>query len=178
MNNLFEGLKENDLARLIRDDIFIDEYSSKMGENKDVITTSFKITDREPANDLVSFLEKSYDFILDADVSQGEKTDGDYLVFFEVERTTDYPQQLMTILQGVSQLSGISEWNFKYKNSDNKYPASKLTITEKVPLTPQLFNQHLEESQWINKYKSIARVPATGSWDFYDSVKLFKGSKK
>ena len=175
MNNLFEGLNAGDLKRLIRDDVFVDEYSSKMGLNRDVITTSFKITDREPAEDLVKFLEKSYDFILDADVSAGEKTDGDYLVFFEIPRTEQYPDQLLTILQGVTNLTEVDQWNFKYKGNDKKYPVSKLVIGEKVPLTAESFDQYQQDNAVLENMKSIARVPKTGSWDFYDSVKLFKG---
>ena len=175
MSNLFEGLKQNDLKRLVRNDVFIDEYSSKMGENRDVITTSLKITDRAPAEDLVRFLEKGYEFILDADVSSGEKTDGDYLVFFEVPRTEEYPDQLQTVLNGLSQLCGIDEWMFKYKNIDTKYPISKLTIKEKVPLTAEGFEQLQKDNAVLENMKGIARVPKTGTWDFYDSVKQFKG---
>ena len=175
MTTLFESLKAGDLKRLVRNDVFIDEYSSKMGENKDVITTSFKITDRAPAEDLVKFLESSYDFILDADISSGEKTDGDYLVFFEIPRTEQYPDQLMTILNGLTQLTEISDWDFKYKDSDNKYPVSRLTVREKVPLTAESFNQKQQENAMLESMKGIARIPKTGSWDFYDSVKTFKG---
>lgn len=172
---LFEGLSAGDLKRLVRDDVFIDEYSSKMGENRDVITTSFKITDRAPAEDLVRFLEKGYDFILDADISTGEKTDGDYLVFFEIPRSEQYPEQLMTVLNGLTQLTEIDQWNFKYKGADTKYPASKLTIGAKVPLTAESFEQRQQDSAVLESMKSIARVPKTGTWDFYDSVKTFKG---
>ena len=175
MTKLFEGLKADDLKRLVRDDVFVDEYSSKMGEDRDVITTSFKITDRAPAEDLVKFLEKGYDFILDADVSSGEKTDGDYLVFFEIPRTEQYPDQLMTVLNGVSNLTNITEWNFKYKGSDTKYPASRLTVGEKVPLTAESFEQQQQDNAVLESMKAIARVPKTGTWDFYDSVKQFKG---
>jgi len=174
MSNLYEGLKPGNLKRLVRNDVFIDEYSSKMGENKDVITGSFKITDRAPAKDLVSFLEKNYDFILDADVSQGEKTDGDYLVFFEIERSENFPEQFMTVLNGVSNLTEIDDWNFKYKGTTQRYPASKITIAEKVPLTAESFEQRQQETMQLESMKAIARVPKTGSWDFYDSVKLFK----
>ena len=175
MSKLLESLKAGDLKRLIRDDVFIDEYSSKMGENKDVITGSFKVTDRSPAEDLVRFLETAYDFILDADVSTGEKSDGDYLVFFEIPRTEQFPQQFMTVLTGVSNLTEIDQWNFKYKGSDNKYPASKLTLKEKVPLTAESFEQLQQDNAVLESMKGIARVPKTGTWDFYDSVKTFKG---
>ena len=64
-----EGLQMGDLNYLVKDTIHIDEYNSKMGQAQDVVTLSFKIRDIMPANDLVSFLENGYDWILDADVS-------------------------------------------------------------------------------------------------------------
>ena len=53
-------------------DIFeVDSYTSKMGEDKDIVVVSFTMKDKAPADDLVKFLESGYSFILDADVSAG-----------------------------------------------------------------------------------------------------------
>jgi hypothetical protein len=40
-----------------------------MGTDADVCVISFKVAGKEPSADLVSFIEKGYDFVLDADVS-------------------------------------------------------------------------------------------------------------
>ena len=77
-NNINEGLEQNDLKRLILPELHIDEYKSKMGKDEDVIVLSFKVSGREPAEDLVNFIEKGYEWILDADVSAGEMDDGDF----------------------------------------------------------------------------------------------------
>jgi hypothetical protein len=175
MTALFEGLKVGDLKRLVRNDVFIDEYSSKMGQNQNVVTVSFKITDREPAEDLVKFIEKGYDFVLDADVSDGEKTNDDYLVFAEIPRTEEFPTQLMTILNGIENLTSINDWMIKYKGQDTKYPASTMVIKDLVPCTPEDFDARQQQNLQLEQYKNIARVPRTGSWDFYDSVRTFKG---
>jgi len=176
MTALFEGLKAGDLRRLMRNNVFIDEYSSKMGENKDVVTVSFKITDREPADDLVKFIEKGYDYVLDADVSNGEKTDDAYLVFAEIPRTEEFPAQLMTILSGITNLTDINDWMIKYKGNNTKYPASRLVLQDLVPCTPDAYESHQTQNTQLEQYKNIARVPQTGTWDFYDSVKTFKGN--
>lgn len=83
---LNEGLEKNNLKRLVHPELHIDEYKSKLGKDEDVVVISFKITGREPAEDLVNFIEKGYDWVIDADVSSGEMSDGDYVVFVECDR--------------------------------------------------------------------------------------------
>ena len=73
INQLNENLEHNDLKRLVHPELHIDEYKSKMGDDSDVCVVSFKVSGKEPAADLVSFIEKGYEFVLDADVSSGEK---------------------------------------------------------------------------------------------------------
>ena len=79
MHNLFEGLEQGDLKRLIHPELHIDEFKSKLGDDADVVVASFKVDNKEPANDLVNFIEKGYDWVLDADVSSGEMDDGSYI---------------------------------------------------------------------------------------------------
>ena len=62
------SLRPNDLKYMLTDIFEIDSYSSKMGEDADIVTLSFAVKDRQPAEDLVRFLENGYQFILDADV--------------------------------------------------------------------------------------------------------------
>ena len=81
MNQLFEGLEKGDLARLIHPELHVDEFQSKLGDDADVIVLSFKVNTKEPAGDLMAFIEKGYDWILDSDVSSGEMDDGSYIVF-------------------------------------------------------------------------------------------------
>ena len=58
----------------------------------------------------MEFLERGYQFILDADMSSGEEHDRHYQVFVEIERTPDLPGQLEDLLRGVGQLTDINEW--------------------------------------------------------------------
>ena len=80
------GLHKEDLKHMIYDIFEIDSFSSKMGEDQDIVTVSFSMRDKAPAVDLVNFLESGYSFILDADVTPGEQSDGTYKVFVEMER--------------------------------------------------------------------------------------------
>ena len=83
------GLMKNDLAHLIDSIIEVDSYKSKMGEDSDIVTLAFSVHGNEPAKDLENFIEKGYPFVLDADVTSGEQSDGTYKVFVEVQRSKD-----------------------------------------------------------------------------------------
>ena len=81
------GLRQNDLEFTI-DNIFeIDSFKSKMGDDKDIVTLSFSVKGEQPAKDLVNFVETGYTYVLDADKTSGEQSDGKYRVFVEIERT-------------------------------------------------------------------------------------------
>ena len=69
--------------------IEIDSYKSKMGNDADIVTLAFSIHGNEPAKDLENFIEKGYPFVLDADVTSGEQSDGTYKVFVEIERSKE-----------------------------------------------------------------------------------------
>ena len=86
---LFEGLEKDDLARLVFPELHIDEFKSKMGDDADIIVLSFLVDGKEPATDLMNFIERGYDWVFDADISSGELDDGQYLVFVELERNPE-----------------------------------------------------------------------------------------
>ena len=80
------GLRIGDLKDLVHHIFEIDAYASKMGDDKNIVTLSFTVGDKNPADDLMRFLEGGYSFILDSDVTAGEQSDGAYRVFVELER--------------------------------------------------------------------------------------------
>ena len=103
---LNEGLEKNDLARLVHTEMHIDEFKSKLGRDEDVVVVSFKVAGKEPATDLVNFIEKGYDWVIDADVSSGEMDDGDYIVFIECERNSDIAKNIIIMMEDVINLTG------------------------------------------------------------------------
>jgi hypothetical protein len=77
---LTEGLDPKDLVDRVKPEVHFDEFGAKMGTDDDVIVASFKIMGQAAASDLETFLEKGYDWILDAETSAGEIEDSYYLV--------------------------------------------------------------------------------------------------
>ena len=110
---LNEGLRSNDLKDMVHSVLTIDTHRSKMGEDRDVCVLSFKVNDRNPAKDLMEFIEKGYNFVLDADVSAGENEDGEYFVFVELSRTPRLAEQIKELEYGVRKLTDIEDWKFK-----------------------------------------------------------------
>ena len=77
------GLRLGDLKDNV-DHIFeIDSFKSKMGTDADIVTLSFSVKEKHAADDLMNFIEKGYPFVLDADATAGEQSDGSYKVFVE-----------------------------------------------------------------------------------------------
>ena len=83
---LIEGMDPNDLEDRVKPEVHFDEFSAKMGPDDGVVVASFKVMGHSAAVDLETFLEKGYDWILDAETSAGEIEDSHYLVFIEAER--------------------------------------------------------------------------------------------
>lgn len=159
---LREGLEKNDLKRLVHSELHIDEYQSKMGRDSDICVLSFKITGKPPATDLVSFVEKGYDWVIDADVSSGEMPDGDYIVFVEIERSPKLPEQIMKIAKDVMNLTdqSIDEWRVRYHKSTEDYDLSAESLRKLIPLTREQYRKEYG-SEELDKMRAVAGVPIT-----------------
>jgi hypothetical protein len=92
------GLRAQDLKDLVKKTFEVDSYASKMGEDDSIITLSFSLYDKSAAEDLVGFFEKGYQFVLDADATPGEQSDGTYKVFVEIERDSDAAENIHSLL--------------------------------------------------------------------------------
>ena len=135
-SNLTEGLRPLDLEHMIYPFFEIDTYRSKMGEDQDVCVLSFQLKDRSPAKDLMDFIEKGYHCVLDADVSAGESNAGDYYVFVELPRESHLANHITEILYGVTKLTGIKDFKFKFHTNEAEYEANEETLTVIVPSSP------------------------------------------
>lgn len=131
-----EGLRPLDLENLIYPTMEIDTYKSKMGEDRDVCVVSFQVKDRSPAKDLMEFVEKGYQFVLDADVSSGENESGEYSVFIELERTERLSEQIKELTYGIRKLTGIEDFKFRYHKSATVHDVTEETINRVVPHNP------------------------------------------
>lgn len=174
-----EGLEQNDLMRLIHPVIHIDEFKSKMGKDTDVCVISFKVDGKEPALDLVNFIEKGYEWVIDADVSSGEMEDGDFAVFVELERDESLPENVMEMMSDIMNLTGqdLDEWRFCYYTSREKYQLDTETLDKMVPLNPKEYSRKFGNED-LDKLKSASGVEVTTKApknEFTESLRIAAG---
>jgi hypothetical protein len=142
---LMEGLNYKDLDGMLKSTIHVDEFSSKMGDDADIIVLSFFVRDMQAAKDLVSWFEKGYDFVLDADRSPGEIKPSRYLVYVELRRRNSVLRHISTLLDDLSTLTehDPEDWTFIYQKKD--HPWSEEEFERTVPLTPDQYRREQDE---------------------------------
>ena len=144
---LNEGLRSLDLQEMIYPLFEIDSHRSKMGEDRDVCVITFKVKDRNPAKDVMEFIEKGFEFVLDSDVSSGENAKGEYFVFVELNRTPQISKQIEEITHGVEKLTGIDNWKFKYHKMTDEFDMTQESLDRIVPPTPDKYDRNLNKLQ-------------------------------
>lgn len=178
-NKLFEGLEEKDLARLVSNKYSIDEFKSKMGDDADIIVLAFTVDDKMPAQDLMNFIEKGYDWILDADVSSGESGNGQWNVFAELQRSEEAPDQIHQLLDDISNLTDFDNWKFKYRKDSAYQDCTEENIRKVVPLTPEAYAQRYETEE-LDRMMEAARVPVNRvapKNEYTESLRIAAGIK-
>lgn len=163
------GLRHGDLQDLVYDIFEIDSFKSKMGSDEEIITLSFSVKDRVVAEDLVSFIEKGYAFVLDADSTPGEQSDGTYKVFVELERQKDAPEQIMEIADGIKKLSSLDRLKFRYYKNFRSIELSQESLNEMVPIDPENYGIKVKES-YMENYKNFFNRSYVESIEMLDDV--------
>ena len=134
---ILEGLQIHDLDYTIMPIISIDEYCSKIDDRK-VIVVGFYVTEKDPATDLASFIEKGIVRVLDTDVSPAPTEDGHYLVFVELKRDLKFPKRLLKIISEIDNITNVKSWQFSQLHSkdDETYNLTIKELTKRVNLDP------------------------------------------
>lgn len=140
---LSEGLRALDLEQMIESVFEVDTFKSKMGEDPDVCVLSFRVKDRAPAKDLMEYIEKGFNFVLDADTSSGENNKGEYYVFVELNRSPRLAGQIKDITDSVERLTGIKEWQFKFHKSGDLKELTENNLNSTIPQTPNDYKRYM-----------------------------------
>jgi len=166
-NLLSESLGFKDMEGLVKPTIHVDEFSSKMGDDDDIIVISFFVRDQQAAKDLMNWFEKGYDFVLDADRSPGEIRPGRYLVYVEIRRRSTaggHVEQLLNDLNTLTEYEGGQDWLMHYKGKE--VPFSRDTFDSMVPLTPKAYRDRYEKD--LNEVRIAAGMPVVTTYDKRD----------
>lgn len=138
---LKEGMREGDLDDLVLPLLSIDEYVSKIADDKEVIVVGFFVEDEDPANDLSRFIDRSVTDILDTDVSPAPNEEGYFLVFLEAKRDKKFVKMLLQVLDEISNLVNIDKWTFKVHKDKTIHDLNRKTLEAKVNTDPISFNK-------------------------------------
>jgi hypothetical protein len=164
---LSESLGFKDLEGMMKPTIHVDEFSSKMGDDDDIVVISFFVRDPQAAKDLMSWFEKGYDFVLDADRSPGEIKPGRFLVYVELRRRSTAGanvEQLLDDLNTLTEWEDSSAWTMHYR--DKEIPFSRDTFDATVPLSPRAYRDRYEKD--LNEVRVAAGLPVIANYDRHD----------
>jgi hypothetical protein len=121
----------------------------------------------------VSFIEKGYEFVLDADATSGEQSDGSYKVFVELERNTNVPEQILEIMDGITKLSEVPEFKYRYYKNFRSKPLTLENLQDDVPTDPDEYGLKKPEAT-IESYKDFFNRSYLESIDMYNDIVKMK----
>ncbi len=153
---LNESLDYMDMKDQVGDTITVDEYSAKMGKDKDIVTITFTTHSKLAAEDLVTWFERGYDFVLDASVSDGELEPGKWLVFVEMDRRSKVPERIIELLSDLETLTGfkLKDWTVEVEGDD--YDADEEVIRQVMILNPNEYKMEREKDEKLNEFRNLA----------------------
>lgn len=157
MSILTEGLDYLDMEDQVGDVLSIDEYAAKMGKDEDIVTLTFVVHSKLAANDLVTWFERGYDWVLDASVSAGELEPGMWLVFVEMDRRSKVPNRIITLLTDLGTLTGMKLKDWSVEIDGDEYDADEEIIRQKMILNPNEYEEKREgKEEEINEMRTLA----------------------
>jgi hypothetical protein len=147
---LDETLLAGDLEHLVSRIFEIDSFKSKIGGDGEMVVLSFTVDDKAPADDLARFLEMGYDYVIDADATNGPLENGKHKVFVELKRSRYIAKQIYDILDGVGRLTKIENFKFRYYKSFKSIPATMENLEEYVPIDVNSYDDRINNSRLNN----------------------------
>jgi hypothetical protein len=150
MQHINEDLLAGDLAHLVSHIFDIDSFKSKIGEDGEMVVLSFTVDDKLPADDLARFLEMGYEFVLDADATNGPMDNGKHKVFVEMKRDRHTPKHITELLDGISRLANINNFKFRYYKSFKSIPATLETLEQAIPINSNEYEDRISNNQMNN----------------------------
>ena len=155
--SLNEGLEFRDMEGLLKGTVYIDEFKSQIGSDDEFIVLSFCTKGEQVADDLVQWFESGYQFVIDAEKSEGEVEPNRYLVFVEIARRSQFPQQLEDMLSDLDTLTDFSLEDWEITVGDEVIRFDPKLIAKLVPLSPRAYRESHEMD--VNEMRTAAGLP-------------------
>ena len=136
-----EGLKAGDLDGVVSKQFSVDQFKSKMGDDKNIMVLAFTVDGMAPAKDLERFAETGYKEVLDADATPGTLEDGKHRVFVEFARVEAVDQHIRKFLEDLKKLTNIEIFEFTYHKRTVPFEATAKNLADILPRTPEAYTQ-------------------------------------
>jgi len=140
-----EGLKAGDLEGIVSKRFSVDQFKSKMGEDRNIMVLAFSVEGQAAAKDLERFAETGYKEVLDADATPGSLEDGKHRVFVEFARVEQVDQHIRKFLDDLSKLTNIETFEFTYHKRSVPFEASAKNLADILPRTPIAYTQKVNQ---------------------------------
>jgi len=140
-----EGLKAGDLEGIVSKRFSVDQFKSKMGEDRNIMVLAFSVEGQAAAKDLERFAETVYKEVLDADATPGSLEDGKHRVFVEFARVEQVDQHIRKFLDDLSKLTNIETFEFTYHKRSVPFEASAKNLADILPRTPIAYTQKVNQ---------------------------------
>lgn len=138
-----EGLQAGDLEDVVSKRFSVDQYKSKMGNDKNIMVLAFTVDGLAPAKDLERFAETGFKEVMDADATPGTMEDGKHRVFIEFARVETVNQHIQNFLEDLKKLTNIDAFEFTYHKRTVPFEASAKNLADVLPRTPEAYNQKI-----------------------------------
>jgi len=145
MTFLNEGLKAGDLDGVVSKRFSVDQFKSKMGDDRNIMVLAFTVDGQAPAKDLERFAETGYKEVLDADATPGTLEDGKHRVFVEFARVEKVDRDIRKFLDDLSKLTNIDTFEFTYHKDTTPFEASAKNLADVLPRTPIAYTQKINQ---------------------------------
>ena len=139
-----EGLKAGDLEDVVSKRFSVDQYASKMGDDRNIMVLAFTVDGLSPAKDLERFAETGYKEVLDADATPGTMADGKHKVFIEFARVENINLHIGNFLEDLKKLTNIDTFEFTYHKRTVPFEASAKNLADVLPRTPIAYTQKIQ----------------------------------
>ncbi len=154
---LNEGLDYHDLEGIVIPTVTVDEYAAQMGKDSEIVTIAFIVKNKQAGEDLSDWFERGYDFVLDAQVSDGELTSGKYLVFVEMNRRTSVPERIITLLDDLETLTDIPLKDWTVVVDDEEYEPDAEVLKQVITISPHQYREEVEpDEEELNEMRERA----------------------
>lgn len=151
-----EGLDFHSMEGQVIPTISVDEYAAKMGENSDIVTLSFTVKSEAAGNDLVDWFERGYDWVLDAQVSEGELESNRWLVFVEINRRSTVPERIIELLKDLKTLTNLKVTEWTVQVDDEDYDPDEKILQQVIICNPNRYKMEKEKEGDLNEMREIA----------------------